>query len=146
MTEQKKPLSLEVLGKEEYENYQKDLNKIFRESQKRGEVWLYPFNPSGKDFMTIWIRGKSWGRFLFEALSNRYQKQLKSEGEEIAETNEDMLLPDEILTLSKIKKKAPAFIKKYYPQIQNLPIRFFSNKLELINYRTNQRESKTKKS
>lgn len=118
----------EVLGEEEYQDYQKSLKRIISESKKRGEAWLYPIATSRSgDWIVIFIKGRHWGRFFFEASSKNYQDQLKKEGDRVEESAEDMLLSGTKATIEEIQTRLADFIKKHHPALEGLPVKLFKD-------------------
>jgi hypothetical protein len=139
MTKKETPQSYEALEKKEKKS-KRTLTLILAQTKRRGEVWLYRY-PQGitEEYIPIWIFGDHWGLFLFEASSKRYQEQQRSRGEKIIETTKDLLLTGEFATFEEVIEKAPAFIAKHYRKIRGLPIRFFPNRSEMMDYKKGRR-------
>ncbi len=67
--------------------------------------------------ISIGLRGKKNGTWLFDANSQLEIRRLAAEGEEITENAQDLILEGETATTEEVKQKIPEFIRKYYPPL-----------------------------
>lgn len=79
---------------------------------------FYIFHPThNKNAVSIGIRGKYYGMWLFDANSQNEITALQEKGLQLTENETDMILKNPKATIWEINKRLPRFLKKYYPEL-----------------------------
>lgn len=87
---------------------------LTRKTWKRLNLYIFW---QSQDVISVGLRGKHFGMWLFDANSQTEIRKLAEEGCKISENPLDLILAGERATIAEVEDKIPAFIAKYYPDL-----------------------------
>ena len=70
-----------------------------------------------EEVISVGIKGKNSGMWIFDANSLHQEQRLDREGFILIENETDMMLDGDIASIEEINKWLPSFLARYYPQL-----------------------------
>lgn len=106
----------EPLTESEFEERRASLRDLLKSQNTGSHLSFFLLNVNQR-VISVGIRGRYYGMWLFDANSREEAEVLSEEGLTLEENETDMILAGKEATIREINKQMPQFLMKFYPEL-----------------------------